>query len=78
MKAGVPDFYLGAVDVRDVAEAHFQAAFNPAAKGRHLTSAEDSSFPEIARMLRNKFGDTYPFPKRNIGVPFRSDHSKVI
>lgn len=103
MKAGVPNFYIGMVDVRDVAEAHFQAAFNPKAQGRHLMSAEDSSFPEIARMLRKEFGASYPLPKRtmpkwlvwlvgpmvdkaltrqvvkrNIGVPFRSDHSKVV
>lgn len=103
MKAGVPEFFIGMVDVRDVAEAHFQAAFQPEAYGRYLTSAEDSSFPEIGRMLSNKFGNAYPFPKRtmpkwlvwvvgpmvdkaltrkvvqrNIGVPFHSDHNKVV
>lgn len=64
MKAGVPDYPMGIVDVRDVAEAHFQAAFRPQAEGRHLTSGHDSSFPEMGRILRKEFGDAYPFPKR--------------
>jgi nucleoside-diphosphate-sugar epimerase len=64
MKSGVPDYPMGFVDVRDVAEAHFQAAFQPSAQGRHLTSGHDSSFPEMGRILRQHFGDAYPFPKR--------------
>ncbi len=66
MKAGVPDYPMGFVDVRDVAEAHFQAAFRPSAQGRHLTSGHDSSFPEVGRILHNHFGDAYPFPKRTL------------
>ncbi|MGB0953209.1 MAG: NAD-dependent epimerase/dehydratase family protein [Planctomycetota bacterium] len=64
MKAGVPDYGMGIVDVRDVAEAHFQAAFRPDAKGRHLTSAADASFPIVGDILRKHFGSAYPFPKR--------------
>ena len=64
MKAGVPDYGMGVVDVRDVAEMHMQAAFNPTAHGRYITSGHNSSFPEIARALRDQFGDAYPFPKR--------------
>lgn len=64
MKAGVPNYGMGVVDVRDVAEVHMQAAFNPAAQGRYITSGHNSSFPEIAFTLRDKFGDAYPFPKK--------------
>jgi nucleoside-diphosphate-sugar epimerase len=64
MKTGIPDFHIGMVDVRDVAEAHFRAGFTPEAKGRHITSAENTSFWEVANVLQNKFGNAYPFPKR--------------
>lgn len=64
MKAGVPNYGMGVVDVRDVAEMHMQAAFNPAAKGRYITSGHNSSFHEVAFTLRDHFGDEYAFPKR--------------
>lgn len=66
MKAGVPEYCLGVVDVRDVAEAHLQAAFNPAAKGRYITSGHNSSFAEVAAALRDRFGDAYPLPKKTL------------
>lgn len=65
-KTGVPEFFIGAVDVRDVAEAHYLAAFTPSARGRYIASGTDSSFPEIASILRRKFGDAYPFPKKTL------------
>lgn len=63
MKSGVPDMKIGIVDVRDVAEAHYRAGFTPEAKGRYITSAEDSGLYEISQILREKYGDKYPFPK---------------
>lgn len=63
MKSGVPDFRIGVVDVRDVAEMHMRAAFDPAAKGRYLTSGCDSNLPEIATILRKEFGKDWPLPK---------------
>lgn len=66
MKAGVPDYGIGAVDVRDVADAHMKAAFNPEASGRYLVSAWNTSFPEIARVLRDHFGNRFPVPKKTI------------
>lgn len=63
MKMGVPDYRIGAVDVRDVATAHMAAGFTPSAQGRHITSGHDTNFPEMAKILRDHFGDTYPFPK---------------
>jgi dihydroflavonol-4-reductase len=66
MKAGVPDIGMGIVDVRDVAEMHMKAAFDPAARGRYITSGHNSSFPEIGSTLRDHFGDAYPFPKKTL------------
>ncbi len=66
MKAGVPDLGMGIVDVRDAANAHLAAAFEPEAEGRHITSGHNSSFPEVARILRERFGDAYPLPKRTL------------
>lgn len=65
-KSGIPNFGVGLVDVREVADAHLAAAFIPKAEGRYLISAENSSFPEIAHILRDQFGDDFPFPKRII------------
>jgi len=64
MKQGAPDFAIGVVDVRDVAEAHFRAAFTPEASGRYIVSAENTDFITLAGYLRQAFGNTYPFPSR--------------
>lgn len=61
---GVPDFAMGMVDVRDVARAHIQAGFTPEASGRHILSAGEFQLLEIGRILREHFGDRYPFPKK--------------
>lgn len=66
MKMGVVDFRLGAVDVRDVAEAHMKAGFMPSAKGRYITSGYNTSFPTFGKILQQQFGDTYPFPKSTL------------
>ena len=69
LKAGVPAFYIAAVDVRDVADAHIKAAFTPQAKGRYIVSGHDSSFIEFAEIMRREFGDGYGFPKRILPKP---------
>ncbi len=66
LKSGVPNIGMGLVDVRDVAEAHYQAAIRPDAQGRHVVHAHNGSFGEIARVLREHYGDRYPIPKRNM------------
>lgn len=63
-KVGVPDLPIAAVDVRDVADAHMAAAFSPAARGRYITSGSNTSFFDMAVVLREHFGDSYPFPRR--------------
>ena len=64
MKMGAPKMGIGVVDVRDVADAHFNAGYIPEAKGRYITSAHSTDFLEIAQTLIPKFGDKYPLPKR--------------
>jgi len=64
MKTGVPHFELGAVDVRDIAQAHFKAAFNPKANGRYVASAHNTSFFEMAQTLNEKYGNEFPLPKK--------------
>lgn len=63
-KMGVPKIGIGLVDVRDVAEAHFRAAFTPEAKGRYITSAYNTDFLEMALALQEKYGDQYPIPQK--------------
>ncbi|NET08767.1 MAG: NAD-dependent epimerase/dehydratase family protein [Merismopedia sp. SIO2A8] len=70
MKLGVADYGIGLVDVRDVAKAHIVAGFQPSVQGRYIISGYNSSFPEIADMLRTHFGDAYPFPKKTLPKAF--------
>ncbi len=65
-KMGVPDFRIGMVDVRDVAEAHFLAGYKNEAKGRYIISAESSSMWELSSLLKEKYKNEYPFPKKLI------------
>ncbi len=65
-KMGVPDFRIGMVDVRDVAEAHFLAGYNSEAHGRYIISAESSSMWELSGFLKEKYNNDYPFPKKLI------------
>lgn len=55
---------IGLVDVRDVAEAHFQAGFNPKAGGRYITSAHNTNFYKMGLALQPKFGGKFPIPKK--------------
>ncbi len=63
MAAGIPDFRIGAVDVRDVAAAHIKAGFTPQAEGRHILSAHNTGFVEMSAVLRDHFGSDYKFGK---------------
>jgi dihydroflavonol-4-reductase len=64
MKAGVPKMGIGAVDVRDLAEAHVKAAFTPEAKGRYIISGHNTDLAEMAGALVEKYGDDYPIPRK--------------
>lgn len=56
-----PNLGLGLVDVRDVAEAHLRAAFLPDAQGRYILSGHDTTMPEMAKVLKERFPD-YKLP----------------
>jgi hypothetical protein len=45
---------------------HLKAAFTPSASGRYLVSASDISFGEVGRILREHFGDAFPFPRKTV------------
>ncbi len=64
MKMGAPKMGLGMVDVRDVAEAHYRGGFTPEAKGRYITSAQNTDMLELAMELLPKYGAKYPIPKK--------------
>lgn len=66
VKQGAPRMGIGAVDVRDVALAHFSAAYNPDAKGRYIISGHNTWFMEMANALRPKYGNQYPLPKKEM------------
>jgi dihydroflavonol-4-reductase len=66
LKAGVPRIGFGVVDVRDLAEAHLNGAFTPAAKGRYITSGHNTDFFELATVLADRYGDDYPIPRRTL------------
>jgi len=63
---GVPPMWNGIVDVRDVAKAHVQAAFNPNAEGRYIISGGTLSLLEMGKILRQNFGPKFPFPRNKL------------
>ncbi|MBQ0753935.1 MAG: aldehyde reductase [Gammaproteobacteria bacterium] len=63
LRTGVPNLGYGVVDVRDVAHAHLLAAFNKDAKGRYILVNRVLTMLGIAKILRNTFGNKYPFPR---------------
>lgn len=62
-RTGVPKIFLGIADVRDVAQAHINAAFIPEAKGRHIVVSRTIQFMEIADIIRKQFKKKYPLPQ---------------
>ena len=64
MKAGAPMLGFGVVDVREVAEAHFKAAFTPEAQGRYIVSGHNTDFPSMAETLLEKYGERFQFQEK--------------
>ncbi|ASA54513.1 NAD-dependent epimerase/dehydratase family protein [Vibrio gazogenes] len=64
MKVGVPNWGIGVVDIRDVAEAHLSAAYTTHARGRYIISGCNTTLFEMAHQLLPKYGKHYPLPKR--------------
>lgn len=65
LKAGVPDWIFGCVDVRDLAVAHYNGGFKPDASGRHIINAEEFSMLEMGKAISEKFPD-YPTPSKQL------------
>ena len=42
----------------------YNAGYNPEAKGRYITSAQNTDFLEMGKVLLPKYGDKYPLPKK--------------
>lgn len=63
MRTGAPRYGFGAVDVRDLADAHYLAGFTPSAKGRHIINGHNTDLFEMAKTLLPKYGKQYPIPK---------------
>lgn len=65
MRMGTPDFNIGCIDVRDLAEAHFQAGTKPEAKGRYIISGTNAGFAIIAGIIKKHF-PAYPISTRKL------------
>lgn len=63
---GAPPMWNGIVDVRDVADAHIFAAFNEKASGRYIISGGSLSLLEMGKILRQHFGQKFPFPRNPV------------
>ncbi|HHG86457.1 MAG TPA: aldehyde reductase [Bacteroidetes bacterium] len=67
-KSGVPELHFGIVDVRNVAQAHVEAAYREKVEGRHILAHEKSlSMVDLASILREEYKDRFKIPKG--GVP---------
>jgi len=66
-KNGTPATCFGAVDIRNVGQAHVAGLENPNAKGRYLLTT-DSGIPplQLANMLKGEFGQ-YQLPDKQNG-----------
>lgn len=67
---GVPNIGMGAVDVRDLGEIHFNAGFTPTAEGRHIANGTNTNFVEIGKLLKKNFGTQYKLPSRGLPKGF--------
>jgi dihydroflavonol-4-reductase len=65
----IPSITWGAVDVRDVADAHIRAMDAPAAHGRYICAAESVSLRHIVDLLRNHGYAGYRLPRVNLDHP---------
>ena len=65
-KAGIPDFTFSVVDVRDVAQAHINAAFTDSEPGRHIAVAEGISALNFMKIIDDHFKGSVPVPKKTV------------
>jgi nucleoside-diphosphate-sugar epimerase len=63
---GVPDLWLGLVDVRDASLLHVLAALNPSAKGRYIAIEDTYSMVHITEKLVSQYGTRYNISTRKL------------
>lgn len=65
-KQGVPSLEFGVVDVRDLAIAHYNAAFLPDANGRNIVCADSITMLGMASILREESPRNKKLPKKEL------------
>jgi dihydroflavonol-4-reductase len=63
-KQGAPKLGVGVVDVRDLADIHFNAGMFEHAEGRNIASGHNTNFHEMAKILHDEFAKEYPIPSK--------------
>ena len=76
-RVGAPEVEFAIVDVRDVAEGHLQAGLIPEAEGRYILVSKTRSVIEIAGILRDRFGDGFPLPRRTVPNPMAISYAPL-
>lgn len=76
-RVGAAELEFAIVDVRDVAEGHLQAGLVREAEGRYILVSETRSLIEIAGILRDRFGDRFPLPRRTVPKPMSISYAPL-
>ena len=63
LKMGAPRWGMGVVDVRDVADAHFNAGLTGAPQGRYIVNGHNTDLFALTQTLSAKFSKNYAIPK---------------
>ena len=63
---GVPNFSIGYVDVRVVADAHIKAAISTAASGRYILVDKVLSVLELTNIIKKKYTDKIALPSKHV------------
>lgn len=66
LRSGVPQLDMGIVDVRDVAEAHFQAGTRADAEGRHILVSGSASLMDLSNIIKNKYPKRFSHPMTTV------------
>ena len=69
LRWGVPDYELGVVDVRDLADAHVRAADVNSPSGRCIICGHNTSLLNIAKRLHERFSLQFPIPRWTLPKP---------
>ncbi|WP_289084296.1 NAD-dependent epimerase/dehydratase family protein [uncultured Sulfitobacter sp.] len=78
-KAGAPEFQIGMVDVRDVADAHVRGGYMANASGRHITFAKALTLFDLADSIRAELPDlALPASKSYDGPEWKADNTRSI